>query len=336
MPGALPGAGGVAVALLTVVLAGGAFYYTAFVMPGDEFGLPDVPTSTPPETEASGDDGVPTAEVETVEAEAIQVETIEVETAEEFKISEILPAEETIEAVIQPADSEIAVDEQTSALEAKRLELEAQAQEAARQQDVLVQELLEEAHKDFLAGRVVGARERYAVVLSLEPENATALSGYERLFVKYLELAVTALGAQRFEPARQHLENAQTLGLHPERVIAARAEVEAARVEWERVQRERRKTEETTLKLQAEIDRQREEQAAREQAQRDQHKSKVKVLLVEGADHLSALRLTSPSGANAFETYVAVLRMEPDNRVGHHRSSGDCQTLSGSGRIGGR
>ena len=199
-----------------------------------------------------------------------------------------------------------------------------------------MQELLKEADKDFDAGRFVGARERYAVVLSLEPTNPARPQWIRTFVVNHLQLAVTALGEQRFELARRHLGNARVLDLHPERVDAALSEVEVAEVEWNAAEDERHKGAEAEEMLQAELERQRLEQTAKEQAEFDACVQKTELLLLEGEDHLSALRLTSPAGSNAFEAFVAVLEIGPDNRRGGGRSQRDCKTLSETGRRGGR
>ena len=152
-------------------------------------------------------------------------------------------------------------------------------------------------------------------MLSLEPENTAAIAGYERLFGNYLELASAALAENRFELAEQHLEKAQILGVHPEQLVATQGEVAASKAEWERVQDERRQAEEAEERLQAERQRQNEEQLARVQAEREKQASQIESLLVEAQGHVSALCLTSPTGANAFASYVAVLELAPDDEA---------------------
>ena len=267
------------VASITLVFAAGAFYFTAYVMPRDELELPARSISNESSAQLSG-------------------------------LSEESTA---IDEVIQPLETTAVVDEESAALEAKTKMAVAQAEEAARQQDALVQDLLAQARADFDAGRFIGARERFAVVLSMQPDNTTAVAGHEKLFVGYLELAVTALETQQFSLARQHLNDAELLSLYPERVAAARTEVDAASVQWERAENERVKAQETEQKLQAELERLRAEQAAREQAEQDNQVGEVKSLLAKAGEHLAALRLTSPAGANAFDSYVSVLKLEPDN-----------------------
>ena len=316
--------GMLAVALLTVLLAGGSFYYTAYLMPRDEEGGQNLPAST---SEALKE--VPTPVATTGEQSPAVTETTQVQPAVdplqpaiESAVTELEAQQQAAEAAAQQAaemEAEQGAAEeaaqQATEIEAKRKLAEAAAQQAARQREALVQDLLKEADKDFDAGRFVGARERYAVVLSLEPTDPAALSGYERLFVNHLQLAVTALGEQRFELARRHLGDARVLDLHPERVDAALSEVEVAEVEWNAAEDKRRKRAEEHEKLQAELERQRLEQTAKEQAELDTRAQKTESLLLEGEDHLSALRLTSPAGSNAFEAFVAVLEIGPDNRA---------------------
>ena len=293
-------------------------------MPRDEEGGQNLPASTSEALEEG-----PTPVQATAEQSPAVTETTQVQPAADSlqpaiesdviadEVEPVVPAPDVnqateLEAQLQAAD---AAAQQAAEMEAKRKLAEAAAQQAARQREALVQELLKEADKDFDAGRFVGARERYAVVLSLEPTNPAALSGYERLFVNHLQLAVTALGEQRFELARRHLGNARVLDLHPERVDAALSEVEVAEVEWNAAEDERHKGAEAEEMLQAELERQRLEQTAKEQAEFDACVQKTELLLLEGEDHLSALRLTSPAGSNAFEAFVAVLEIGPDNRA---------------------
>ena len=320
--------GMLAVALLTVLLAGGSFYYTAYLMPRDEEGGQNLPASTsqaieevptPVETTAEQSPAVTGTIESDVIAEKVEpvVAVTDVDQAAELEARQQAAeaaAEQAAEMETKRKAAEAAA-QQAAEMEAKRKLAEAAAQQAARQREALVQDLLKEAEKDFNAGRFVGARERYAVVLSLEPTNPAALSGYERLFANHLQLAVTALGEQRFELARWHLGDARVLGLQPERVDAALSEVEVAEVEWNAAEDERRKSVETEEKLKAELERQRLEQTAKEQAELDARAQKTESLLLEGEDHLSALRLTSPAGSNAFEAFVAVLEIGPDNRA---------------------
>ena len=312
----------VVVVLLTVLLAGGSFYYTAYLMPRDESGEPPGPSSTTPDVaqisppaHGSLEDSLTTSD--TTKAQPIQdppPPEVESDIALVAGAETVDPEPVNPEPVDpEPVDPEPVVDDATAALEARRKLAEAAAEEAARQQDVLVQDLLKEAEKDFEAGRFVGARERYAVVLSLEPTNTAALGGYEGLLMHYLQLADEALSEQRFALARQQLGNAHILGMHPDRVEAVRKEVDVAEAEWKAVQENRRQSAEAESKLQAELERQRQEKAAREQAELAARTEKAESLLVEAEDHLSALRLTSPVGSNAFEAFISVLELAPDN-----------------------
>ncbi len=152
--------GMLAVVVLTVLLAGGSFYYTAYLMPRDESRLPGMSISTTRDAEE-----ISTPVEASVEDSLAVPETTRVQQTQDSSMLEIesdatleIASDATLEEAGEPVEPEPVINKKVAELEAKRKVAEAQAKEAARQQDALVQDLLKEAEKDFEAGRFVGAR----------------------------------------------------------------------------------------------------------------------------------------------------------------------------------
>jgi serine/threonine protein kinase len=169
----------------------------------------------------------------------------------------------------------------------------AQAREAAemRQHDEAIQRELAAADRDFRAGRLDSPRggnalERYRKVLVLEPDNAAATQGLERIMTHYVALADAALGNKDFAKVAQHLEAAAE-------VLPAGAALTMARRRLANAQQ--------AASREAEAQRKRQEDIRRELAAAEQD--------------LEADRLSMPKGRNALERYRKVLVLEPDNEA---------------------
>ncbi len=186
-----------------------------------------------------------------------------------------------LEASLALLDQALTVTPDDPKLRRQREAVEAEQDERRRQQQRIA-ELLVVAQEQFQAGKLVvpegdNAAASYREVLSLDPNNAPASAGLERIVVGYLRLAQGRLEAGALEPALAAVEAGLSVDPRQSALLQLRDRAQA-----ELAERERRARELATLLAQARV----QEQAS---------------------------RLAVPPGDNAVDSYRRVLELEPDH-----------------------
>jgi serine/threonine protein kinase/formylglycine-generating enzyme required for sulfatase activity len=105
---------------------------------------------------------------------------------------------------------------------------------AADQRQQTIRTILAAAGRDLAAMRLAGpegnnAAEKYRRVLALDPDNAAAQKGLNKIVGKYLMLCDEAISSLSFDKANGYLDSAAQFNLKPNQIAAARRRVEAAR-----------------------------------------------------------------------------------------------------------
>jgi len=151
--------------------------------------------------------------------------------------------------------------------------LQGQQVEAERQKQEEITRLLVQAETAYTAGDYLeppgnNALEHYLNVLALDPDNAAARQGKERIFGRFIEMAASLMKEQRFEEAQRALLKAEVIEPDSRNVRLARIRLEeekaeAGRIahekEEERLAEERRRQAEEEKRL-AELERQKQEE----------------------------------------------------------------------------
>ena len=163
-------------------------------------------------------------------------------------------------------------------------------------QDQKIQALLEQAKQDIKQLRLrkgdSNAYDKYLAVLKLDPGNADAQLGIQFVAKKYLELATKALEKEDIEGAENYLNNAKE--------IAPDVSTKDVVFRLNALKEEKRKT------------------------------SKSYILSVKQTMQVSGLlqaakldekegRVTTPKGENAYEKYLKILEIDPQNKIALER-----------------
>jgi serine/threonine protein kinase/tetratricopeptide (TPR) repeat protein len=160
---------------------------------------------------------------------------------------------------------------------------------AAADRATQVRRILETANADLAAGRLRtpsggNALERFAQALRLDPSNAEARVGIERVAGAFVALAETAIDAGQLDAAGEHLANAEQVATDSASLRPARQRLQAAVTDRER-------------RLKAERDR----------------RTRIDALLRAAQADLAAGRLSAPAEGNALDRFKATLVLEPGN-----------------------
>ena len=211
------------------------------------------------------------------------------------------------EARLPPSDGSEEANAERLAQEQAALE----AENAAAAEHAEVQRKLEEdqARLAEVERKLKEEQARLAEVERVRKETEEGQAAEEKRKAEELRLAQEA--EQLAEIERQVAEEkrkAEELRLAQEAAQLAEIERLAAEAELRRLAEEQRKVEE-------EAEQRAQEQAARELAEhtRALEEKTDALLIVARAHHLDALRLTSPTGNNAFEVFTEILSLDPDN-----------------------
>jgi serine/threonine protein kinase/formylglycine-generating enzyme required for sulfatase activity len=116
-----------------------------------------------------------------------------------------------------------------------------------------IQQLLASADRDLAAMRLAApkgnnAAEKYHRVLELDPGNAAARRGLDKLIGKYLKLCNEAVSSLSFDKAEAYLDRAALFNWKPDQIAIARRRVETAR---RRYAAKARPTKQSALRSQA-------------------------------------------------------------------------------------
>ncbi|HDN26764.1 MAG TPA: serine/threonine protein kinase [Thioploca sp.] len=210
-------------------------------------------------------------------------------------------------------------------------------QQIAQQQQALaraaqVKQLLSQAAQHLAMSQLEAAYATYQEVFAIEPDNQSARAKVQQVAEKYVQLARTQKGSLSsrlsfinkglalFPNHRGLLALKQALN---DEKLARQRELEAKRARQRELEAKRARQRELEAKrarqreLEAKRARQRALEAKRArqrelEAKRAQQRQ-IEKLLRKAEIQLKALRLTTPSGNNAYETYQNILSMAPDN-----------------------
>ncbi|MEJ2337244.1 MAG: hypothetical protein P8Y26_16655, partial [Gemmatimonadales bacterium] len=143
--------------------------------------------------------------------------------------------------------------------------------------------LLSEADQDLRQGKIEGpegdnAVSRYRAVLTLDPDNARARKGLDRIVDRFVALADEALGQRNLDRAGGFLSSAEGIAPDDRRVSEARARLESL-------------------------------------AGESRDADAIRRDLAAAEADIEAGRLTGPKGNNAVERLRRVLARDPDNRA---------------------
>lgn len=127
---------------------------------------------------------------------------------------------------------------------AEQEQLLKQQAEAEQQMQEEITRLLAQAETAFAAGDYLeppsnNALGHYLNILALDPDNAAALQGKERIFDRYIELAGSLVEEQRFEEAQRALLKAEVIEPDSRDVRIARIRLEERKAEAGRITREK-------------------------------------------------------------------------------------------------
>ena len=182
--------------------------------------------------------------------------------------------------------------------------------------------LLNQAEQYLARLQLEAAYTTYQKVLVQEPNNQSAQAGLRRLLKTYMQIARDKKGSleERLVFINQGLA---AFPKYPGLLALKRALNDEKRAKQRAKQRElkAKQARERQLELDAQQARQRERERKAKQARQRQleleaqqaKQQKMEQLLKKANHQLSALRLTTPAGDNAYETYQKILSMVPDN-----------------------
>lgn len=150
------------------------------------------------------------------------------------------PATDENQLFTVPADSDKKIT-QTAEIETPQDRVSAPPSQRAKmpvvdQQQEKIRKILAAAERDLAAMRLASpkgdnAAEKYLRVLALDPDNAIAQKGLNKLVGKYLTLCDEAISSLSFDKANGYLDSAAQFNLKSGQIAAARRRVEAARRE---------------------------------------------------------------------------------------------------------
>lgn len=177
-----------------------------------------------------------------------------------------------------------------------------------KRQQLDIAQLLNQAQIDFEADRLSfppkqNAYDRFQKVLDLDPKNPQAIDGLKRIVDRYIVL-VQAMASQRnYEKAEEYLENAK-------RVLPDSAKL--------------RTVYDALLHEKTAFERSKKLKFARRRSTADagnnnptayepEKLARIPRLLEVAKQHMAALRLESPQGSNAVETYQQILALDREN-----------------------
>lgn len=171
-----------------------------------------------------------------------------------------------------------------------------QAAEADRsaQRSRKIAELLEQARSLREAGHLVlpddpNAQSAYIVVLELDPTNGMALAGIEGLVRELQRLAQREREAGRYEASLEQINAGLKIFSSDESLLALRKSVKA--------------------------DLSRQNKEAQDRVAKEQLAQAISERFKIAEQHRAAMRLVSPKGANAYESYIEVLKLDMDNEA---------------------
>jgi hypothetical protein len=186
------------------------------------------------------------------------------------------------------------------------------------------------AEEDFKASRLLApaknnALARYQEVLVLEPDQAEAKAGIERIVATLMQVATVLEESQKYAEAQRYLDEAERIVPDSKTVANAQTALAKAKAKFEQelqrsavAKREQAEAEASRRAEQAEAEASRRAEQAEAEAKRraeQERREKIEALLADAGKDLKARRLTSPPGTNAFERYQSVLALDPDNEV---------------------
>jgi len=193
--------------------------------------------------------------------------------------------QETIQGLIQPYIADTKEPELTKAPSPEELARQKAEKEDRRGREAEINRLLVEAEQAFTAGHYLeppdnNALDHFLKVLELDPENAVALEGKQRVFDHFLQNAQLLIGEQHFEEAERALLKAdivmpdsRAIKLARLRLQEKKTEAKQIAMEEERIRLEeeqKQKAEEEAKQL-AELEKQRQEEARRKAEAEQKH-----------------------------------------------------------------
>lgn len=203
-------------------------------------------------------------------------------------VSKILPLNK-VEIEYAPGEPASSEDMLARAKQKEQLAAEAAARAAAVAEQVSI--LLAEAESlrtSYRLRRPAGqnAYSKYQEVLGLQPDNAEALAGVEKIADAYIAMMERALNEKKLDAARSYLDEAREISPH--------------RTVYENL--------ESKLAFAIEAKREQELLLAAEQ-----RLTRIQELLLAAKQDEEAGRIRSPVGNNALEKYQQILDLDPNN-----------------------
>lgn len=186
--------------------------------------------------------------------------------------------------------------------------------EVARRRQKQFNQLMDQAQANLKADRLTfppgqNAFEQFQKILELDSQHVGAINGLERIVDRYIVLVRAMVSRQNYQKAEEYLESANRVLPGSPKLQAAKDAMLQEKTAIERSKRLKSASRRPELDTPTRKELRKKPSGASEPEKLDS----IPPLLKAARVHIAALRLQSPQGNNALETYQQILALDREN-----------------------